>query len=67
MRVPGMEAVFTWKDVPQNDRRYTQAGQTYPEREPATTACVIDRHVRFVGDVVAIRRQARTRRASTRR
>ena len=30
MRVPGMEAVFTWKDVPQNARRYTQAGQTAP-------------------------------------
>lgn len=38
MRVPGMEAVFTWKDVPQNARRYTQAGQTAPEPSPARPA-----------------------------
>lgn len=53
MRVPGMEAVFTWKDVPQNARRYTQAGQTAPEPSPLDRL-VIDRHVRFAGDVVAI-------------
>ena len=30
MLVPGMEVIYTWKDVDQNARRYTQAGQTYP-------------------------------------
>ena len=33
MRVPGMEAVFTWKDVPQNARRYTQAEPARPARD----------------------------------
>ena len=53
MKVPGMEAIFTWEDVDQNGRRYTQAGQTYPEASPYDRL-VIDRHVRFKGDVVAI-------------
>ena len=53
MKVPGMEAIFTWEDVAQDGRRYTQAGQTYPEASPYDRL-VIDRHVRFVGDVVAI-------------
>ena len=51
--VPGIEAIYTWKDVDQQGRRYTQAGQTYPEPSPYDRL-VIDRHVRFVGDVVAI-------------
>ena len=53
MKVPGMEAIFTWEDVDQDGRRYTQAGQTDPEASPYDRL-VIDRHVRFVGDVVAI-------------
>ena len=53
MKVPGMEDIFTWEDVDQDGRRYTQAGQTYPEASPYDRL-VIDRHVRFVGDVVAI-------------
>lgn len=51
--VPGIEAIYTWKDVNQQGRRYTQAGQTYPEPSPYDRL-VIDRHVRFAGDVVAI-------------
>ena len=53
MLVPGMEVIYTWKDVDQNARRYTQAGQTCPEMSPYDRL-VIDRHVRFAGDVVAI-------------
>ena len=47
-KVPGIEAIFTWEDVDQNARRYTQAGQTYPEASPYDRL-VIDRHVRLCG------------------
>lgn len=47
----GIEAVYTWKDVPQ--RRFTMAGQTYPEPSPYDRL-ILDRRVRFVGDAVAI-------------
>ena len=50
-KVPGIEAVYTWEDVPQN--RFTTAGQTYPEATPYDRL-ILDRHVRFVGDAVAI-------------
>ncbi len=53
MKVPGMVRIFTWKDVDQNAKRYTQAGQTYPEFSPYDRL-LIDRHVRFAGDVVAV-------------
>ena len=32
MKVTGIEAVYTYEDVPQN--RFTMAGQTYPEPSP---------------------------------
>ena len=50
-KVPGVEAVYTWEDVPQT--RFAIAGQTYPEPSPYDRL-IIDRHVRFAGDVVAI-------------
>lgn len=52
-KVPGIEAIYTWQDIPQDSRRYTQAGQTYPEPSPYDRL-LLDRHVRFVGDPVAI-------------
>ena len=52
-KVLGIEAIFTWEDVPQDARRYTQAGQTYPEASPYDRL-LIDRHVRFVGDGTGI-------------
>ena len=51
MKVPGMVAVYTWEDVPQ--KRFTLAGQTYPEPSPYDRL-ILDRRVRFVGDAVAI-------------
>lgn len=51
--VPGIEAIYTWEDIDQNGRRYTCAGQTYPEPSPYDRL-ILDRHVRFVGDPVAI-------------
>lgn len=50
-KVPGVVCVLTWKDSPQF--RFTQAGQTYPEPSPYDRY-IIDRRVRFVGDVAAI-------------
>lgn len=50
-KVPGIEEVYTWEDVPQ--QRFTMAGQTYPEPSPYDRL-ILDRHVRFVGDPVAI-------------
>lgn len=51
MKVPGVAAVYTWEDVPKN--RFTIAGQTYPEPSPYDRL-ILDRHVRFAGDAVAI-------------
>lgn len=50
-KVPGIAAVYTYKDVPQ--KRFTMAGQTYPEASPYDRL-ILDQRVRFVGDAVAI-------------
>lgn len=49
--VPGIECVLTWKDCP--NKRFTMAGQTYPEPSPYDRL-ILDQRVRFVGDAVAI-------------
>ncbi len=51
MKVPGIEAVFTYKDVPQS--RFTLAGQTYPEASPYDRL-ILENRMRHVGDVAAI-------------
>ena len=51
MNPPGIEAIYTWEDVPQE--RFTMAGQTYPELSPYDRQ-ILDQHVRYVGDPVAI-------------
>ena len=50
-KVPGIACILTYADVPQ--KRFTMAGQTYPEPSPYDRL-ILDRRVRFVGDAVAI-------------
>ncbi len=49
--VPGIEAIYTYKDVCQD--RFTMAGQTFPEPSPYDRL-LLDSHLRFKGDAVAI-------------
>ena len=50
-KVPGVVDIYTWQDVPAT--RFAIAGQTYPEPSPYDRL-ILDRHLRFVGDPVAI-------------
>ena len=50
-QVRGIECILTWKDVP--GKRFTLAGQTYPEPSPYDRL-ILDQRVRFVGDAAAI-------------
>lgn len=50
-RIPGIEAIYTYEDVPNS--RFTLAGQTYPEPSPYDRK-ILDEIVRYVGDEVAI-------------
>ncbi len=50
-RQKGIACVLTYQDVPK--RRFTMAGQTYPEASPYDRY-ILDQRVRFVGDPVAI-------------
>ena len=50
-KVPGIACILTYEDVPQE--RFTMAGQTYPELSPYDRL-ILDKHLRFVGDAVAI-------------
>ena len=50
-RIPGIEAVYTYEDVPNS--RFTLAGQSYPEPSPYDRR-ILENVVRYVGDEVAI-------------
>ena len=50
-RIPGIEAVYTYEDVPTS--RFTLAGQSYPEPSPYDRR-ILENAVRYVGDEVAI-------------
>ena len=50
-KIEGLECVLTYEDV--SHKRFTLAGQTAPEISP-WDRYIIDKHVRFVGDTVAI-------------
>lgn len=51
LKLPGVEAVFTYKDVPKT--RFTLAGQSYPEPS-VYDSLILDQYVRYVGDAVAL-------------
>lgn len=51
LKVPGVVAVYTYRDVPQ--RRFTLAGQSFPEASPYDRL-LLDEYVRYEGDEVAI-------------
>ncbi|MCK5822625.1 MAG: molybdopterin-dependent oxidoreductase [Bacteroidales bacterium] len=51
VKYPGVECVFTHKDVPRNV--FTRAGQGYPEPSPKDKF-ILDEYVRYVGDEVAV-------------
>lgn len=50
-RIPGIEAVYTYEDVPTS--RFTLAGQSYPEPSPYDRR-ILENVVRYVGDEVSI-------------
>ncbi len=50
-KLPGVEAVFTYENVPKN--LYTRAGQSFPEPS-VYDKYILDEYVRYIGDEVAI-------------
>lgn len=51
LKIEGVVAVYSWKDVPQH--YFSSAGQTAPEPSPQDRL-ILDEYVRFVGDPSAI-------------
>ena len=51
LKTPGVVCALTYLDAPQS--RFTLAGQTYPEPSPYDRL-ILDRHLRCVGDPVAL-------------
>ncbi|MGO5136228.1 xanthine dehydrogenase family protein molybdopterin-binding subunit [Clostridium butyricum] len=50
-KVPGIECILTYEDMPKS--RFTMAGQSYPEPSPYDRL-ILDKRLRCVGDPVAI-------------
>lgn len=50
-KLEDIECILTYRDVP--NRRFTMAGQTYPEPSPYDRY-ILEQRLRFVGDAVAI-------------
>jgi xanthine dehydrogenase molybdenum-binding subunit len=54
-RLPGVERVFTYKDIPQN--KFATAGHPYslePEHKDVEDRLLLTRHVRYWGDEIAV-------------
>lgn len=51
LKVEGIEAIYTYLDVPKS--RFTLAGQSFPEPSPYDRK-ILDEYVRYIGDPVAI-------------
>ena len=52
-QVSGIEAVYTYEDIPKEWKRYNCEGEEAPG-QGALDRLILDRHLRFVGDAVAI-------------
>ena len=51
MKVPGIECILTYEDVP--NQRFTMSGQSYPDPSPYDRL-ILDQYVRYVGYPVAV-------------
>lgn len=53
LKLSGIENIFTYKDIDQNQPRYNAEGEEEPT-QGSRDRLILDQHVRFVGDAVAI-------------
>lgn len=52
-KVPGIECIFTYEDIPKDYRRYNIEGEEAPS-QGACDRLILDKRLRYVGDAVAI-------------